>query len=206
MSERAPIVAELGRPETPAETAARKAESSRRHRANQTMRNLVASLAASLLVVAFLIFVIVRPDNTSLPAVDYATVASQTDIPGGTALAPTLPSGWSANAAEVRLSGGVTVWYIGFVTPGKEFIALEQGFAANDTWLAQHLPASSVPAPVTAGGISWQAYAAPAPEKAGNHKTVWTYQSGADDYVLYGTANTAEFTTLATAIAVELTK
>jgi hypothetical protein len=42
------VVAELGRPETPAETAARKAESSRLHRQRQTVNNLVYSLIATL--------------------------------------------------------------------------------------------------------------------------------------------------------------
>ena len=38
------IVAELGRPETPDETAERKAETSRKHRAGQTTFNLVVAL------------------------------------------------------------------------------------------------------------------------------------------------------------------
>ena len=43
MAQRPPrVVAELGRPETPEETAARKAENSRIHRASQNTRNLVA--------------------------------------------------------------------------------------------------------------------------------------------------------------------
>ena len=46
------IVAELGRPETPDETAARKAESSRVYRASQNTRNLVAALLVTLAVVA----------------------------------------------------------------------------------------------------------------------------------------------------------
>ena len=55
------IVAELGRPETAEETAQRKAENSRKHRANQTALNLVGATVASLAIVAFLVIVVVRP-------------------------------------------------------------------------------------------------------------------------------------------------
>src|SRR6188768_3017135 len=99
----APIVAELGRPETPEETAARKAESSRRHRANQSMRNLGWSLGVSLLVVLFLVLVVVRPDPGTTGAVDYAAAAQEAQPGIDVALvSPELPDGWSANAAEIR--------------------------------------------------------------------------------------------------------
>jgi hypothetical protein len=55
------IVAELGRPETPEETAARKAENSRKHRENQTLRNLVFALLSSLAVVLVLVLVVGGP-------------------------------------------------------------------------------------------------------------------------------------------------
>ena len=52
------IVAELGRPETPEETAARKAENSRKRRANQTAFNLIVATIASLGIVLFLVVVV----------------------------------------------------------------------------------------------------------------------------------------------------
>ncbi len=135
MANDAPVVAELGRPETPEETAARKAENSRQHRANQTLRNLVWSLLATLAVVAVLVFVVVRPDPAKVDPVDYVTVAAQAqgDIPVPLA-APTLPSGWTANEAELRTVKGVTSWYIGFLTPSGDFIAFTEGIDANPTW------------------------------------------------------------------------
>jgi hypothetical protein len=199
------VVAELGRPETPEETAARKAENSRKHRANQTTRNLVASIGASLLVVAFLIFVVARPDTNLVQTVDYRAAAQQADIAEGTALSPVLPSEWSANAAEVRVSGGVTVWYIGFLTPAGQFIGLEQGFDANETWLATHIVGSPEIAATTTDSLTWQATTTPAPS-AGNYATVWTTGVGSDDIVLYGTASDEEFRTLATALAAEVTQ
>ena len=62
-----PIVAELGRPETPEETANRKAERSRLHRSNQTALNLVAALIVCLVVVLLIVLVVVRPDPAEEP-------------------------------------------------------------------------------------------------------------------------------------------
>ena len=58
-----PIVAELGRAETPGETAERKAAASATRRSGQTALNLFIAVLASLGVVAFVVVVVVRPDQ-----------------------------------------------------------------------------------------------------------------------------------------------
>ena len=74
------IVAELGRPETPDETARRKAENTRKHHANQTAVNLTLSIVASLAVVLFLVLVVVRPSGTvNRQEIDYQTVAESAE-------------------------------------------------------------------------------------------------------------------------------
>ena len=51
MAQHPRIVAELGRPETPDETASRKAESSRVYRASQNTRNLIVADGDGVIVV-----------------------------------------------------------------------------------------------------------------------------------------------------------
>ena len=65
-----PIVAELGRAETPQETADRKAISSAKRRSNQTVINLVIAVVASLGIVVFLLVVVVRPDAEARAALE----------------------------------------------------------------------------------------------------------------------------------------
>ena len=73
MAQRPPReVAELGRPETPEETAARKAENSRKHRQRQTLKNLVLALAASLGVVFIIVLLVPRSDGPIDRDVDVA--------------------------------------------------------------------------------------------------------------------------------------
>ena len=72
-----PVVAELGRPETAQETAARKAESSRNHRQRQTVNNLVYSLLACLAIVAVVVLMVPRNAPTIQKNVNYVEVAKQ---------------------------------------------------------------------------------------------------------------------------------
>ena len=200
MAER--IVAELGRPETPEETAVRKAAQSRLHRANQTVRNLVWSLVATLIVVLLLVLVVVRPDPAPVASVDYREVAAQTVAPEGAALiVPKLPEGWRANAASLRTVDQVETWYIGFITPKGQFIALEQGFDANETWLAGHFAESSTE-PQAVPGLDFTEVLGR--EDAGNYERVWTTELDGDDrVVLYGTAGVEEFGLLATSLGLD---
>lgn len=199
------IVAELGRPETADETAARKAENSRRHRSSQTVLNLVVALVASLAIVLFLVVVVVRPDPGAPAPVDYRAIAA--DAQGGTSeplIAPALPEGWSANNAQFGTKSGVLDWYIGLVTPSTQFIGLEQGIDANPTWQSQLLGSAKPSGTTTIDGLAWTIYDRRAAQDPGNFAYSMVASSAASTIVLHGTAPTAEFELLAASIAAEI--
>lgn len=200
------IVAELGRPETPAETAARKAEASRTRKANQTARNLGLSLAASLLIVLVLVLVVARPDVDLTDTIDHRAVAEQAqasvDVP---LVDPDVPDGWEANAAEIRrgAADGVPTWYVGFVTPEREFIGFDQGIDANPTWTAQKVGEALVTSTVDLGGLTWDVRDRRDQDDTGNAAYSLTSTLGRSTFVLSGTADDAEFRTIAEAVAAE---
>ena len=201
------IVAELGRPETPDETAQRKAENSRKHRANQTALNLVGATIASLAIVAFLIIVVVRPAPAPAESIAYATIATQAQVnTEEPLLAPALPGSWTANAARFESREQVSTWYIGFVTPKTQFIALNQGIDANPTWKAAVLNNSEETGSIDIDGVTWTEYDQRESSSPGNFAYSLATTSGGSTIVLHGTAEQAEFVALATALAVELTE
>jgi len=201
------IVAELGRPETADETAARTAENSRKHRANQTLRNLVGALVASLAVVLFLVVVVVRPDPAPAESIDYAAVATQAQGGSSQALVvPDVPSDWIANAARFDKRSQVLTWYIGFVTPDTQFIALNQGIDANPTWLSDVLDGALATGTTSIGGVEWTVYDRRRTDDPGNVAYALTTESGGSTVVLFGTAAEADFTTFASTVADELEK
>lgn len=208
-AKRPAVVAELGRPETPEETAARKAEASRNHRTRQTVNNLVYSLLATLAVVAIIVLAVPRPSSTPTTNVDYAKIAAQGQGSEPDPLvSPVLPTGWTSNNAQLRTggSGGVDSWYIGLITPKRQYIGITQGFKADRTWLRTQVANT---APVTTGtiaGVRWTVYDnRDSSSDVGDVKYALTTTAGNSTYVVFGTASNAEFDTVVKALAPEIT-
>jgi hypothetical protein len=203
------VVAELGRPETAAETAARKAQSSRLHRQRQTVNNLIYSLIATLGVV--LVLVLLVPRNApadSQQSVDWQKIAAQGhgDEPDAL-LSPDLPKGWTANAAQLRTksAGGIDDWHIGFISPAKQYVGLDQGFDAGDAWVATTLENIRATGATTIGGVKWVVYDNRNGESATDDITYALVATHAHStVVLSGTAKPAEFRAVAEATAGQL--
>ena len=204
MSKGPAINAELGRPETPEETAARKAENSLKHRQRQTTMNLVYALVATLAVVLVIVLVVPRSDTPMEPDIDVAATASQAQAAVSAPLAvPELPDGWRANAAEIRRSDAdqVTAWYVGYLTPEDEFIGMNQAVDANPTWVAGLLARTAATGTTTIDGIDWTVYDnRSTSDDVGNARYGMTTETGGTTFVLLGTAAPAEFGDLAHAL------
>lgn len=198
-----PVVAELGRPETPEETWARKDAARRTRREHQTAFNLVLALIASLGIVLFLVAVVVRPDQTVDRSVDYQQVAAGADVPGVTLAAPDLPDGFASNRADFqdKTSDGVRVWTVGLVTPDRQYIGLQQGLDANASWVANQLDQKPSTGDRTIDGTKWTVYDRRDEGKdAGNHAYSLVHTFGDSTIVLSGTADDSSFTTVAKAV------
>ncbi|KAB1657917.1 DUF4245 domain-containing protein [Pseudoclavibacter chungangensis] len=208
------VVAELGRPETPEETAARKAEASRLHRVRQTFRNLVASLVVCAIGMFLLVVLVPRDDTSRLPEIDYIAAAAQAQPDHAQPLAaPVLPDGWVANGAEIRTGAdGVTEWYVGFLVPGPsgepaEYVGLSQGLDANPTWVAQKLTDRTVTGEVNLDGHVWTAYdhLDLPDEERGNTAYALVLEHDGSTYVVYGSHSAEAVQTVARAITAGFT-
>jgi hypothetical protein len=199
------VVAELGRPETPQETADRKADQSRKHRERQTLRNLIGSLVACVAVVALIVLLVPRSDTPIDRDIDVAAVAEQAQVGVDQSLAvPELPDGWRSNAAELRTrdSDGVNAWYVGYLTPSDEYAGMYQGLGANPTWTADLLKNTIATGVVTIDGIEWTVYDnRESDADVGNARYGLVAEAGESTFVLLGTAAPEEFDTLAGALA-----
>lgn len=179
------IVAELGRPETPEETAARKAEASRVYRSSQTVRHLVAALLVTLAVVAVVVFAVPRGEPAPRDPIDVAAVAQQIqDAEGRTVIVPDAPADWVVNRASV--AGDATrVWTIVYA-PENGFVNVAQGFDAGPAWPAQLLGGATADDTVTIDGVEWQTYTIRDPSLTGNISQAMSTTAGADTIVVYG--------------------
>lgn len=177
------VVAELGRAETPDETAARKAAASRAYRSSQTFRNLIVALLTIVAVVVVIILAVPRgelaePEPADVPAVA-ADVAAAT---GRTVIVPTVPSVWRANAAELQGDTWLVVY-----APGSGFVRVAQRFDADQTWAAATVDGRAPTGTVEIDGILWEEYdlASPTPDRISYALAV---RAGTDVVMVYGSA------------------
>lgn len=196
-------VAELGRPETPDETAARKAQNSRLYRERKTVNNLIYSLLATLGVVAIIFFAVPRPDIPKNWEVDYAAVgiAAQSSVEGPL-ITPSMPSAWRANVAKLDRVDNLPAWKVNFLTPTDEYITYQQIFGEDDAGLRRILE-DRVPTGDLAlgGGQVWTVFAsASATDSAAPKEYALATFAFGDAFILTGSGTVDEFAELAGAL------
>lgn len=202
------VVAELGRPETPDEIAARKAESSRVYRSSQTFRNLIAALLATVGLVAVIVLAVPRADYAERPPIDVAALAAdaeaafQRDI----VVAP-VPADWRVNGASVDAStGGVTAWVV-IYAPENEggFVRVAQGFDADEAWTRSLLEGAAPRDTIDIDGREWSSYRLSGGDSSRNVTHALSTQVGPDQIVIYGSVAETTAQTLAGAMNDQLT-
>jgi len=114
-------------------------DSAAKHRANQTVINLLLSLAATLGIVVVTILAVPRDDSNRIQPVDYRAAVAQAEASSGRdIIAPELPQGWWSNRAKWRgtAADGVQFFESGYVGPKNQYVRVIQAFEVNPTWVA----------------------------------------------------------------------
>lgn len=118
-------------------------DSAAKHRAKQTVINLVLALVATLGIVLVTILVVPRDDSNRIKPVDYLTAATAAEDSSNVNIAAPsqLPDGWWANQAKwsAVAADGVKVWKVGFVGPKNQYVGVTQAFEVNPTWVAMQI-------------------------------------------------------------------
>lgn len=200
MNKPAPIVAELGRPETPEETAARKAAFSKAYRSSQTVRGLIAALIVTLGIVLVVVLAVPRGEPATTRQIDVAGIAADVESTvGSPVIVPELGDFWRVNAAGLT-GGAPAVWDV-TIAPSSEtergFIKLAQAFDVDSSWAPQRLNGVAPTDTTTIDGVEWDVYDL---GEAGAKQNI-TYAIGTqagDDYVLlYGSRSASSMADLA---------
>jgi hypothetical protein len=199
------VVAELGRPETPAETAERKATARALRRSRQTFRNLIASLAACVGLVLVIVALVPRGSGPVQPDVDVRAAVQQFgDTAGQPLLAPAVPSSWKANAAELRGSGDEASWYVGYVIGGKQYVGLTEGIPGTTGLLGSVLDGAQPTGTTRIGGLPWRVYdRRDLGSDAGNVAYGLATKIGSSVVAVYGTATPTQVRALAASVAAD---
>lgn len=191
----APIVAELGRPETPDETAARKSASSQAYRSSQTFRHLIAALILTVAVVAVIVFAVPRGEPTAAEEIDVDRIAADVESTmQSPVVVPDLDDFWRVNVA--KLDGGATVVWNITIAPADEeergFIRIAQAFDADASWAPQVLDGFAPTSTLTIDGREWDVY--DIGDRGSANVTYALGTQAGDDYLLLFGSRSAEST------------
>ncbi|NLA64734.1 MAG: DUF4245 domain-containing protein [Leucobacter sp.] len=207
------VVAELGRPETTAETAARKANDSRLYRQRKTVNNLVFSLLVSVGLMFVIVLIVPRgTDQWKDHSVNVAEAAElNTPSAGVPLIAPAVPESWLAKQAVLKRDAASEVlnWFVTYTTENEAYAAFTQalttdGAAVNGTWIAGQLENQSATGTETIGGLEWTVYDHPrrSPDES-NMVFGLEAQVGNITLLVYGTDRPEVLRTLAADIAAQ---
>ena len=125
----------------------------------RTLKNLVWSLLACFVVIAFLAIVTWRPHDEKVRRIDYTVqLAEARKAAPYRVLAPEpMPDGWQATSAEVRApEGGPVTWHLGVVTADKLYVGLEQSNGAAPRFIADELGRVRDDGTSAVSGSTWQ--------------------------------------------------
>jgi hypothetical protein len=199
------VVAELGRPETPGETAARKAESSRIYRSSQTFRNLIAAMIATLVVVAIVFFGVPRGEPAAPDEIDVAEVSARVsssyDRP---VISPDVPADWRVNAAQLE-GDDVSAFTIVYVPDSTSFLRVAQAFDPDPSWTSRLLSGETPDGTETIDGIVWDRYEIEDASRAGNISYALSTPAGTDQILIYGTSDADTTASVASALTDQIT-
>ena len=180
-------------------------DSAARHRARQTIINLVLALAASVGLVIVLVLIVPRDDSSRIKPIDYASISHGAAIDSKLPIFTiTPPEKWWSNNAVFNENPVDTVknFTAGFVGSDTKYVEYEQAFNANPTWLALNLNGMTTTGELKTEHYSWQIYQSVEkhdPAKTKDYLMVLNYSK--QNYVLlYGVAEPSEFEFFAKAI------
>ncbi len=175
-------------------------DSAARHRARQTVINLILALGASIGLVVTLVLIVPRDDSSRIREIDYTAISQKAKADSGfDVITITPPENWWSNNAMLTTNNidTVPVFKAGFVGSDIKYVGYTQAFNANPTWLALSLNGKVLTKEYSSKHYKWDVYESITknePKKTMDYIMVLNYRD--QDYMLvYGVAGDSEFKT-----------
>lgn len=130
-------------------------------RTKQSVRDLLLSMGVVALFVAFLFVAVWRPAPDPIRTVDVAeplrTARAQASYE---VLAPTgLSADWKPTSARFEAEGSdATSWFLGYVTPGEQYIAVTQSDSDPEAFIVEQTLQGTPEGQSSIDGEQWQQY------------------------------------------------
>ena len=108
-------------------------------------------------------------------------------------------------SSRLEESDGVTSWYVGFVTPENQYIAIRQTYQPNPTWVALQLSGNAKAESKKIANLTWEYWPTLNPSNPpGTRERALLHQTEDLVLIIFGTAEWSDLESLAELIAEEL--
>ncbi|MEU5880279.1 DUF4245 domain-containing protein [Spirillospora sp. NPDC047279] len=158
------------------------------------------AMAACLLLVGVIYLITPRSDEEVLPTTDYSSQlwAMTSDAPYTVWAPQGLPAGWRATSSRVHgLDGkGPVAWHLGFVTPSRQYAALEQSNEKASDYVPRMTNNRKAEGSLQVDGVTWTKYH----RKDKKANSLARTLPGGVSIVVVGTAGYEELAVLAAAL------
>jgi hypothetical protein len=164
--------------------------------AEQSFGDMVRSMLLLLVLIAVIWAVnsLLSPEDTATPvrAVDYrGALADARETAGYRVLAPGgLAAAWVPTSVDLQQVGPTVRWHLGFLTPEREYVGLEQGDRAPGRLAAKYVGGLQPAGALTVAGQPWRLY-------RGEVDTALLRRDGRVVTVVVGTAPTEQLAAFA---------
>lgn len=129
-------------------------------RGRETVADMVRSLGlvVGVVVVLAVLVAVALPEGEPVPEFDYAEAVdgARQQVPYELVAPDELPDGWRATSARVRPTPDGTVWSLGLVTGGGDFVGLEQSDAEPSRVERDQLADYEPDGTTTVDGVEWE--------------------------------------------------
>jgi Protein of unknown function (DUF4245) len=131
--------------------------------AEQSVGDLLRSIVLLLLAMGVIFGIgslITEEEETPVRTVGYAgRLSAARDLADYSVLAPRgLDATWVPTSVDLQSSGGTVRWHLGFLTPGDEYVGLEQGDYEAQDLVRRYVGGLQPSGKVSVGGESWELY------------------------------------------------
>jgi hypothetical protein len=164
--------------------------------AEQSFGDMVRSMVLLLVVIGAIwaVNALVSPEDTATPvrAVDYSgQLADAQEMADYRVLAPSgLGSAWVPTSVDLQRSGRTVRWHLGFLTPGREYVGLEQGDRLPGRLAATYVRGLQPAGALSIAGQPWRLF-------RGEVDTALLRRDGGVVTVVVGTAPTGQLAAFA---------
>jgi len=119
--------------------------------------DILRAVGVVVLITVAVVLIAPRRHYEAVRVIDYSgdLAAARTHAPYHVLAPVGLTEGWRATSVRYATKDGATMWHLGFISPGGEYVGIEQSDGSAQLWIRQQTHGGRPEATVPVNGEQW---------------------------------------------------